>query len=185
MWNQGEFNVLFPSRDNLLSFFWLTLACVLLLCIVFLMSALACRKLKMHKWFLLSCRWFVSFVRIQWVQYGWRIHSVSRRLCITFIIPGRRKERGLCLSVLHWRVLGQERHSTCVWPDLCLCLCVLQRTRATQIIPCTVSQLMSASQADEAFKVGDVEVAQVSRSMTAGREHDYSGNALRDIDKTQ
>uniref|UniRef100_A0A3B3ZLR3 Replication protein A C-terminal domain-containing protein n=1 Tax=Periophthalmus magnuspinnatus TaxID=409849 RepID=A0A3B3ZLR3_9GOBI len=34
------------------------------------------------------------------------------------------------------------------------------RTRATQIIPCTVSQLMSASQADESFKVGDVEVAQ-------------------------
>lgn len=37
-----------------------------------------------------------------------------------------------------------------------------QRARATQIIPCTVSQLMSASQADEAFKVGDVEVAQVT-----------------------
>lgn len=36
------------------------------------------------------------------------------------------------------------------------------RTRATQIIPCTVSQLMSASQADEAFKVGDVEVAQIT-----------------------
>ncbi|XP_068180135.1 replication protein A 32 kDa subunit [Antennarius striatus] len=36
------------------------------------------------------------------------------------------------------------------------------RSRATQIIPCTVSQLMSASQADEAFKVGDVEVAQVT-----------------------
>ncbi|XP_026172602.1 replication protein A 32 kDa subunit [Mastacembelus armatus] len=36
------------------------------------------------------------------------------------------------------------------------------RTRATQIIPCTVSQLMSASQSDEAFKVGDVEVAQVT-----------------------
>ncbi|XP_028435784.1 replication protein A 32 kDa subunit isoform X1 [Perca flavescens] len=36
------------------------------------------------------------------------------------------------------------------------------RTRATQIIPCTVSQMMSASQADEAFKVGDVEVSQVT-----------------------
>lgn len=36
------------------------------------------------------------------------------------------------------------------------------RTRATQIIPCTVSQLMSASQADETFRVGDVEVAQVT-----------------------
>ncbi|AWO96272.1 putative replication protein A 32 kDa subunit isoform 2 [Scophthalmus maximus] len=36
------------------------------------------------------------------------------------------------------------------------------RTRATQIIPCTVSQLMSASQAEEAFRVGDVEVAQVT-----------------------
>uniref|UniRef100_A0A3P9LE02 Replication protein A C-terminal domain-containing protein n=1 Tax=Oryzias latipes TaxID=8090 RepID=A0A3P9LE02_ORYLA len=34
------------------------------------------------------------------------------------------------------------------------------RTRSTQIIPCTVSQLMSASQADEAFKVGEVEVNQ-------------------------
>lgn len=183
MWNQGEFNVIFTSRDNLLMFFWLRLALawVFLLCIVFLMSALACLKLKMYivsKWLLLYCRWFVPFVRIQWVQYGWRIHSVSRRLCITFIIPGRREERGLCLSVLHWRALGQERHSTCVWPDLSLC--VLQRTRATQIIPCTVSQLMSASQADEAFKVGDVEVAQVSQSMTADR-----GNALRDIDKTQ
>ncbi|KAM4735498.1 replication protein A 32 kDa subunit [Anableps anableps] len=36
------------------------------------------------------------------------------------------------------------------------------RTRATQIIPCTVSQLMSASQVDEAFRVGDVEVTQVT-----------------------
>ncbi|XP_054638591.1 replication protein A 32 kDa subunit isoform X2 [Dunckerocampus dactyliophorus] len=36
------------------------------------------------------------------------------------------------------------------------------RTRTTQIIPCTVSQLMSASQSDEAFRVGDVEVAQVT-----------------------
>lgn len=36
------------------------------------------------------------------------------------------------------------------------------RTRASQIIPCTVSQLMSASQVDEAFRVGDVEVAQVT-----------------------
>lgn len=44
------------------------------------------------------------------------------------------------------------------------CVFVLQRARANQIIPCTVSQLMSASQADEAFKVGDVEVAQVSWS---------------------
>uniref|UniRef100_A0A3Q0SGH2 Replication protein A2 n=1 Tax=Amphilophus citrinellus TaxID=61819 RepID=A0A3Q0SGH2_AMPCI len=36
------------------------------------------------------------------------------------------------------------------------------RTRANQIIPCTVSQLMSASQADESFRVGDVEIAQVT-----------------------
>ncbi|KAI9524020.1 hypothetical protein NQZ68_020981 [Dissostichus eleginoides] len=36
------------------------------------------------------------------------------------------------------------------------------RTRATQIIPCNVSQLMSASQAEESFKVGDVEVTQVT-----------------------
>lgn len=36
------------------------------------------------------------------------------------------------------------------------------RTRTSQIVPCTVSQLMSASQADEAFKIGEVEVAQVT-----------------------
>ncbi|XP_057689498.1 replication protein A 32 kDa subunit [Corythoichthys intestinalis] len=36
------------------------------------------------------------------------------------------------------------------------------RTRASQIIPCTVSQLMSASQVDEVFKVGEVEVSQVT-----------------------
>lgn len=36
------------------------------------------------------------------------------------------------------------------------------RTRATQIVPCTVSQLMSASQADESFRVGEVEVTQVT-----------------------
>lgn len=38
---------------------------------------------------------------------------------------------------------------------------VLQRTRPSQIIPCTVSQLWSASQSDETFKVGEVELAQV------------------------
>jgi len=37
-----------------------------------------------------------------------------------------------------------------------------QRQRATQIIPCTMSQLMSAAQTDEVFKVGEVEVAQVT-----------------------
>lgn len=37
-----------------------------------------------------------------------------------------------------------------------------QRTRATQIIPCTVSQLMSASQTDEVFRVGEVEISQVT-----------------------
>ncbi|XP_061675301.1 replication protein A 32 kDa subunit isoform X2 [Syngnathoides biaculeatus] len=36
------------------------------------------------------------------------------------------------------------------------------RTRVSQIIPCTVSQLMSATQSDEAFQIGDVEVAQVT-----------------------
>lgn len=36
------------------------------------------------------------------------------------------------------------------------------RTRATQIVPCTVSQLMSASQAEESFRVGEVEVTQVT-----------------------
>uniref|UniRef100_A0AAR2IPT0 Replication protein A C-terminal domain-containing protein n=1 Tax=Pygocentrus nattereri TaxID=42514 RepID=A0AAR2IPT0_PYGNA len=34
------------------------------------------------------------------------------------------------------------------------------RTRAQQIVPCTVSQLMSAAQAEDVFRVGDVEVAQ-------------------------
>lgn len=43
------------------------------------------------------------------------------------------------------------------------CLCSLfQRTRTNQIVPCTVSQLMSASQADESFRVGEVEVAQIT-----------------------
>ncbi|XP_077577107.1 replication protein A 32 kDa subunit isoform X1 [Stigmatopora nigra] len=36
------------------------------------------------------------------------------------------------------------------------------RTRASQIIPCTVSQLISANHTDEVFKVGDVEVSQVT-----------------------
>lgn len=36
------------------------------------------------------------------------------------------------------------------------------RTRAQQIVPCTVSQLMSAAQAEDVFRVGDVEVAQVT-----------------------
>ncbi|XP_056617877.1 replication protein A 32 kDa subunit [Triplophysa dalaica] len=36
------------------------------------------------------------------------------------------------------------------------------RTRAQQIVPCTVSQLMSAVQAEDVFKVGDVEIAQVT-----------------------
>ncbi|XP_019720882.1 replication protein A 32 kDa subunit [Hippocampus comes] len=36
------------------------------------------------------------------------------------------------------------------------------RSRVSQIIPCTVSQLMSATQSDEAFKVGEVEVSQVT-----------------------
>ncbi|XP_028675301.2 replication protein A 32 kDa subunit [Erpetoichthys calabaricus] len=36
------------------------------------------------------------------------------------------------------------------------------RSRAQQIIPCTVSQLLSASQTDEVFRIGDVELSQVS-----------------------
>ncbi|XP_056142595.1 replication protein A 32 kDa subunit isoform X1 [Lampris incognitus] len=36
------------------------------------------------------------------------------------------------------------------------------RTRATQLIPCTVSQLMSAVQTDEAFRIGEVEISQVT-----------------------
>jgi hypothetical protein len=39
----------------------------------------------------------------------------------------------------------------------------LQRQRAQQIVPCTVSQLMSAAQAEDVFKVGEVEVAQVTQ----------------------
>ncbi|KAM9488060.1 replication protein A 32 kDa subunit [Clarias gariepinus] len=36
------------------------------------------------------------------------------------------------------------------------------RSRAQQIVPCTVSQLMSAAQAEDVFRVGEVEVAQVT-----------------------
>ncbi|XP_076827922.1 replication protein A 32 kDa subunit [Brachyhypopomus gauderio] len=36
------------------------------------------------------------------------------------------------------------------------------RTRAQQIVPCTVSQLMSAAQAEDVFRAGEVEVAQVT-----------------------
>ncbi|XP_018596820.1 replication protein A 32 kDa subunit [Scleropages formosus] len=36
------------------------------------------------------------------------------------------------------------------------------RTRAQQIVPCTVSQLLSAVQAEDVFRVGEVEVAQVT-----------------------
>ncbi|XP_066540091.1 replication protein A 32 kDa subunit [Hoplias malabaricus] len=36
------------------------------------------------------------------------------------------------------------------------------RTRAQQIVPCTVSQLMSAAQSEDVFRVGDVDVAQVT-----------------------
>ncbi|CAB1333571.1 unnamed protein product [Coregonus sp. 'balchen'] len=36
------------------------------------------------------------------------------------------------------------------------------RQRAQQIVPCTVSQLMSAAQAEDVFRVGEVEVAQVT-----------------------
>uniref|UniRef100_A0A671PCS2 Replication protein A 32 kDa subunit-like n=1 Tax=Sinocyclocheilus anshuiensis TaxID=1608454 RepID=A0A671PCS2_9TELE len=36
------------------------------------------------------------------------------------------------------------------------------RTRAQQIVPCTVCQLMSAVQAEDVFKVGEVEIAQVT-----------------------
>lgn len=42
----------------------------------------------------------------------------------------------------------------------------LQRQRAQQIVPCTVSQLMSAAQAEDVFRVGEVEVAQVTQMMS-------------------
>lgn len=35
------------------------------------------------------------------------------------------------------------------------------RSRAQQIVPCTVSQLLSATQSDELFKIGEVELSQV------------------------
>ncbi|XP_053560760.1 replication protein A 32 kDa subunit [Bombina bombina] len=36
------------------------------------------------------------------------------------------------------------------------------RSRAQQIVPCTVSQLLSASQSDEVFRIGEVELSQVT-----------------------
>ncbi|KAG8588515.1 hypothetical protein GDO81_006009 [Engystomops pustulosus] len=36
------------------------------------------------------------------------------------------------------------------------------RSRAQQIVPCTVSQLLSAAQSDELFKIGEVELSQVT-----------------------
>ncbi|KAM4701557.1 replication protein A 32 kDa subunit [Discoglossus pictus] len=36
------------------------------------------------------------------------------------------------------------------------------RSRAQQIVPCTVSQLLSATQSDEVFRIGDVELSQVT-----------------------
>ncbi|KAG7469100.1 hypothetical protein MATL_G00125280 [Megalops atlanticus] len=36
------------------------------------------------------------------------------------------------------------------------------RTRAQQIVPCTVSQLLTASQAEDVFRVGEVEIAQIT-----------------------
>ncbi|KAM9320147.1 replication protein A 32 kDa subunit [Gastrophryne carolinensis] len=36
------------------------------------------------------------------------------------------------------------------------------RSRAQQIVPCTVSQLLSATQSDELFKIGEVELSQVT-----------------------
>ncbi|KAM5182167.1 replication protein A 32 kDa subunit [Mantella aurantiaca] len=36
------------------------------------------------------------------------------------------------------------------------------RSRTQQIVPCTVSQLLSATQSDELFKIGEVELAQVT-----------------------
>lgn len=93
--------------------------------------------------------------------------------------PKEEKRRGF---VLHWEVLhsalGLLLIMCCIYNRFCCCL-FWQRTRATQIIPCTVSQLMSASQSDESFKVGDVEVAQVSKGWTyrhkpvSGSDSDY------------
>lgn len=39
-----------------------------------------------------------------------------------------------------------------------------QRLRAQHIIPCTVSQIKSAIQSEDVFKVGEVEIAQVGEA---------------------
>ena len=38
------------------------------------------------------------------------------------------------------------------------------RARAQHIVPCTISQLLSATLVDEVFKIGNVEISQVSKN---------------------
>lgn len=80
--------------------------------------------------------------------------------------PKEERKRGFVLHwkkcfMVHWAPVNNVLYLRPPLLPSC-CSLFLQRTRATQIIPCTVSQLMSASQSDESFKVGDVEVAQVT-----------------------
>lgn len=43
-----------------------------------------------------------------------------------------------------------------------------QRVRAQHIVPCTISQLLSATLTDEVFRIGDVEISQVCKILEKG-----------------
>lgn len=45
------------------------------------------------------------------------------------------------------------------------CAFSLQRARAQHIVPCTISQLLSATLVDEVFRIGNVEISQVSKAI--------------------
>lgn len=65
-----------------------------------------------------------------------------------------------CLPLFYF--LLYDKVAQCELLRLTVYVC-LQRQRAQQIVPCTVSQLMSAAQAEDVFRVGEVEVAQVTQ----------------------
>jgi hypothetical protein len=44
-----------------------------------------------------------------------------------------------------------------------------QRVRAQHIVPCTISQLLSATLTDEVFRIGDVEISQVCKILWKNR----------------
>lgn len=121
---------------------------------------------------------FPSCFRFIWRgRYGWWIHSVTGGFWITCCLPGRREKRGQWCYLLNFFPTPpfQKRHRQTIAISNLQASCVpfmdcstyhicasLQRSRAQQIVPCTVSQLMSAAQAEDVFRVGEVEVAQVS-----------------------